>query len=126
MSNLADFYRLTREVDKDEQVIKEAKSRLSSNYDELVAMCPHSEAVDNPSKLRGQGTRRRCKICGITDYASEGGTSGDEYNYGYPGRPAKLFWIGAEIEIVDDKEFNKYNRSHEWVVQDGKESKRFE
>lgn len=126
MSDLAKFFRLTKQVNEDEEAIKHAKNRLKLSYGQLVAICPHSEAVDNPSKIRGHGTRRRCKICGITDYASEGGTEGDEYNYGYPGRPSRTFWVDAEIEIVDDKGFNEYSRSHDWVVQDGKARKRFE
>jgi len=125
-SDLAVFYRLTKEVNEDEQAIKEAQKRLSANYDALVKLCPHSEAVDSLSKIRGMGTRRRCKICGITDYASEGGTSGDEYNYGYPGYPSESFWAGAEIEVVGEKDWNKYDRSHDWVVTDGKPRKRFE
>lgn len=126
MNQLAEFYKLKKWVDEDEQAIKDAKQRLSNHYDILVRLCPHSEVVDNPSNLRGMGTRRCCKICGITDYASEGGSPGDEYDYGYPGHPSTSFWKGAEIEVVDDREFDLYNRSHNWVVKNGQPKKRFE
>jgi hypothetical protein len=125
MSDIAKFYKLITVVQVDEQLRKEAGNRLKENYDELVQLCPHSEAVDRKSNLRGMGTTRRCTICGITDYASEGGTPGDEYNYGYPGYPSRTFWAGSEIRTVSDKEFDKYSRHHDWVVTDGKPRKRF-
>lgn len=124
-TNLAAFYRLTRAVDADEQLRKDVQKRLKENYDELVKICPHSEAVDRASSRRGEGVARCCKICGITDYASEGGTPGDEYNYGTAGHPSRSFWAGSHIETVSDKEWFKYNRHHEWVVTDGKPRKRF-
>lgn len=124
-SELARFYSLTKQVDADEQAIKEIKERQQNNYDSLVMLCPHSEAVEYKPATRGSGCTRRCKICGITDYASEGGTPGDEYNYGYPGHPSKEFWGDAMVFSVSEKKFHDYRRSHEWVVKDGKAYKRF-
>lgn len=124
-NDLAIFYRMMLAVDREEQAIVDAQKRLDNGYDWLVFKCPHSEAVDKKNTLQGVGTTRRCKICGITDYASEGGTAGDEINYGYPGHPSRSFWEGAEVEVVDETEFHKYNRSHQWVVSGGKPRKRF-
>lgn len=124
--NIATFYKLTKAVEEDESLLVEAKKRLKLNYDDLVPMCPHTEAVDRKSTLRGAGTTRRCLICGITDYASQGGTPGDEYDYGYPGYPDKNFWAGSEVTVVTDQEFDKTRRYHEWVVEGGKARKRFE
>lgn len=126
MSDIALFYRLIKSVEENEQAIKDAQKRLNEDYATLVLCCPHSEAVERKPTTRGIGIIRKCKICGITDYASEGGTPGDEYDYGYPGYPSKSFWSGAEVETVDETEFDKYSRSHDWVVSDGKPKKRFE
>lgn len=123
MTNIAEFLRLLVAANADERAVEDAKSRLSVAYDELVHVCPHSEAVDRPSQLRGVGTTRRCKICGVTDYASEGGSRGDEYDYGYPGHPSKSFWENAEVETVDAKTFASYQRSHSYHVADGKVKK---
>jgi len=125
-NDLAVFYRLTKLVDDDEKLMEDAKQRLNSNYDQLVEICPHSEAVDRKSTIRRMGTTRCCKICGITDYASEGGTPGDEYNWGYPGSPNRSFWANATVETVDEKTFGSYSRYHQWVVKDGKPHKRFQ
>ncbi len=124
-NDLAVFYKLTKIVNVAEELLKDTKEKLINHYDMLVFRCPHSEAVDRKSSMRGVGVTRRCKICGITDYASEGGSPGDVYDYGYPGHPSRSFWEGAEIEEIDDHEFNKYGRTHEWVVQDSKPRKRF-
>jgi hypothetical protein len=122
--DIAQFVKFKRQVDEDEQAIKDAKERLKNAYAFLVALCPHSEAVDVKSNLRGVGTKRICKICGITDYASEGGTPGDEYDYGYPGYPSRSFWKDTEVEVISQKESWQYSRSHEWVVKNGKAVKR--
>lgn len=122
---IAQIYSLMKDVDENEKLIRDAKEKLKGLYDDLVSICPHSEAVDRKSNIRGVGITRRCKICGITDYASEGGTPGDEYNYGYPGYPSRTFWSNAEVEKVSDGEFDSYRRSHDWVVTDGRAKKRF-
>lgn len=124
-SDLALFYRLTRAVDKGEAILKETKEQLDRDYDALVAICPHSEAVERHPNIRGVGAQRRCKICGITDYASEGGTPGDEYDYGYPGHPSRSFWVDSSVEVVDEKKFESYGRHHDWVVCGGNAKKRF-
>lgn len=124
-NDLAKFYTLTKTVDTLESLLDSTKTQLTHFYDELVKICPHSEAVDHKSKIRGVGASRRCKICGITDYASEGGTPGDEYDYGYPGHPSRSFWKDSEVELVDDEEYDKFSRFHQWVVADGKPRKRF-
>lgn len=126
MSDLAEFYRLTKTVNANEAEIYRLKAELDEHYARLVQICPHSEAADNPSNLRGMGTRRVCKICGVTDYASEGGTRGDEYDYGYPGSPSKSFWKDANVEVIkEDVVWSGYSRSHQWVVKNGKAEKRF-
>lgn len=126
IDDLGAALRLIRQVNADEDLIKELQERLKKNYDVLVLLCPHDEAVDRKSSQRGIGTARRCKICGITDYASEGGTPGDEYDYGYPGYPSTSFWAKSDVEVVSDKEFDKYDRTHDWVVKNGLAKKRFE
>lgn len=126
MNDIAQFYKLTKTVDELEEIRRTAGKELLKLYDSLVEICPHSEAVDRKSNVRGVGTTRRCMICGVTDYASEGGSPGDEYNYGYAGYPSTSFWKGAKVTEVTDKEFNKYERYHEWVITDGKLRKRFD
>jgi hypothetical protein len=60
-------------------------------------------------------------LCGVEDHASEGGTPGDEYNYGSPGSPNRAFWAKTQCRTAkDEKEFWKYRKSHGWKVRDGK------
>lgn len=122
-SEISEFYFLTNFVNKSERKLAEIQENLSISYDTLVNTCPHPEAVDRPSG--STGVARRCKVCGITDYASEGGTPGDEYNYGYAGHPNKSFWSGTKIVSTTEEEFNNSRRHHDWVVTDGKPRKRF-
>lgn len=119
MSDIARFYSLMISTMDDEKLIVDANERLRDNYAELVMLCPHSESVEFRSGIRGVGASRRCKICGITDYASEGGVPGDEYTYGTPGHPSTTFWKDTRIELVGSEEFVKYGRSHDFRVVDG-------
>jgi hypothetical protein len=119
VTDLAEFYRLTKNVRKQEKAIKVAREMLKQDYAKLVMICPHFEAADWKSSMRGVGVTRICKICGVEDHASKGGTPGDEYNYGYPGYPDDDFWGHAEIEKVSEKEFYKLRRSHGYRVRNG-------
>jgi hypothetical protein len=120
MNDIAKFYRLKTTVEEQERIKDNAKRLLKNAYSELVKICPHSEAIDHDFNRR-QGVFRVCKICGIEDHASEGGTPGDEYNYGYPGSPSREFWKHSEIEKTDDeKYFWTFRRQHGWQVRDGK------
>jgi hypothetical protein len=120
MNDIAKFYSLVKTVEENEEVKANAKKALKEAYAELVLICPHSEAIDyNYSK--GNGDYRVCMICGLEDLASEGGTPGDEYNYGYPGSPNRDFWKDANIRRAkNEKEHWKYRRGHYWRVRDGK------
>lgn len=119
--DVGDFYRVTRDIEKFEQQKVEAKKQLKKLYSELVPGCPHTESIDHRSKLRGVGVTRICKICGIEDHASEGGTPGDEHDYGYPGSPNREFWKGSNVETTtDEKYFWTFRRDHNWRVENGK------
>lgn len=124
MNDIAKFYSLLKTADENETKIKESKIALETVYAELVKICPHSEAIDWDYS---NGVYRVCMICGVTDYASEGGTSGDEYNYGTNGYPNRTFWNSATIiKASSEKEHWKYrNREHDYIVKSGKVVKRF-
>ena len=123
MSDVGKFWSLTRDMERYETQENEAKKALVHIYDALVAICPHPEAVDWQTTTR-QGVFRRCKVCGIVDRASEGGTPGDEYDYGCPGHPSRSFWANTVVENVTEKEWWTYTKSHDWVVLNGKATKR--
>lgn len=119
MGEVAEFYRLHNTVQAGEARLKEVKKTLKEAYAKFVLICPHPEAID--WNYGRQGTFRVCMVCGVTDYASEGGTEGDEYNYGYPGSPNKQFWKNSNIRKAEsEKEHWKYRVGHEWIVRDGK------
>lgn len=124
MSDIAKFYTLKSSVDINEQKLKETKKQLETDYAALVHLCPHSEAVDRPAS-RLSGVTRCCVICGVTDYASEGGDPGDEYNYGHHGHPHREFWKNTKTRVVSDKEFGNYERHHNYVVTNGQVRDRF-
>lgn len=114
------FYLLIKGLQALETQQVEVSRALESGYNELVQLCTHDAAIEIKSTARGMGSTRRCKICGVTDFASEGGTPGDEYDYGYPGRPSRSFWGDCEVEITDDsKIFDSYKRTHNWRVRNG-------
>lgn len=120
-TELGKFWTLTQTAIEAEQRLKQEKALLSDVYKELVFICPHSESIQYKRNGLRMGYHRRCKICGITDYASEGGTPGDEYNYGYVGHPSESFWGDSDVETTEDeKEFRKYSRNHNWRVRNGK------
>jgi hypothetical protein len=118
--DLGTFYALTKKVTDYEKLVKNAKKELNKAYSELCPVCPHSESIQ--AKVYGGDRFRICKICGIEDRGSKGGTPGDEYDYGYPGYPDDSFWGDSDVEYVDDeKKLWKYRRStHHWIVRDGK------
>jgi len=119
--DLGKFYRLNQDIQENEALKKRAEKALKEAFAELVPECPHSESIDHKSSLSGVGVTRICKICGVEDHASEGGTPGDEYNYGYPGSPNRTFWKGSNVEVTkDEKRFWSFRRHHGWRVQDGK------
>lgn len=120
MNEIAKFYALIRAVEENEAVKAEAERALEIAYDSLVEICPHSEAVEHSSKIRGVGATRICKICGLVDHASQGGTPGDEYNYGYPGYPDREFWKDSNVEVTDDHAyFHTFAKGHRWRVERG-------
>lgn len=119
VNDLAHFYTLLTNVDTYEQLKKTATENLKELYSQLVPICPHSQAVDH--KYPKMGTFRVCKICGVEDQASYGGTPGDEYDYGYPGKPDPSFWNNATVEQAqDEKYFWTFRRQHGWTVKNGK------
>lgn len=108
-----------------EIIVKDAKRELKGVYDRLVAVCPHAEAVDHKMNIRGWGTWRVCKACGLEDHAIIGATAGDEYNYGYSGRVDETFWAGTEVTTTkNEKEFNSYRKSHGYQVYGGRAVKK--
>lgn len=119
MSEITSFWTLLRDMTLYEARRDEANKILESTYDQLVAICPHPEAVDWESTIRGQGVFRQCKVCGVVDRASEGGTPGDEYDYGYPGHPSRSFWANSKVETVSREEWWSYTKPHRWHVSDG-------
>jgi len=119
--DLARFYAVLKDIEKNEDAQRKAKQNLAQLYATLVPECPHSEAVQIQSDIRGVGPKRMCKICGVVDNASKGGTPGDEYDYGYPGRPDESFWGDAIVEHTEDTDyFSSFRRQHSWIVRDGK------
>lgn len=120
MSDIAKFWHLKNLVEVNEEKKREAQHELDGAYKELVMICPHSEALDW-NYGNHSGDYRVCMICGLEDRASEGGTPGDEYNYGYPGRPNREFWKGSDIRKAKNaKEFSMYRRRHGYFVHNGK------
>lgn len=120
MSDIAEFYRLLKTVEENEKIKKQVKETLKFSYKSLVQICPHSEAIDWNFGNRS-GDYRVCKICGLEDLASQGGTPGDEYDYGYPGYPNREFWKNTTVtKAKTEKEFWSYRRGHGWRVRDGK------
>ena len=101
-----------------EALVKESKAELETKYAILVNLCPHAEVADHHMS-HGMGTWRVCKTCGLEDHALVGASSGDEYNYGYPGRIDEKFWAGSEAELVDENTFNSYRKQHRWQVVNG-------
>lgn len=103
-----------------ETQIDEMKNELVDRYETLVKTCPHADVIDHKWNIRGWGTWRICKTCGLEDRAQIGGTPGDEYNYGTPGHIDKNFWEGAHVEIAkNENEFKKYRKNHYWQVENG-------
>lgn len=125
MNDIAKFYSLVKTVEENEETKSKAEKALNEAYAELVLICPHSEAIDHNYGGRS-GDYRVCMICGLEDLASQGGTPGDEYNYGYPGSPNREFWKGANVRRAkDEKEHWKYRRNHHWRVKNGKVANSF-
>lgn len=121
LTDTAKFYVVSKTVEKFENMKKEAERGLSVAYPELIEICPHPEAIEYSFNLRGNGPVRVCKVCGIEDLSSEGGTPGDEYDYGYPGRPSKTFWQDTEVEVTDDEDhFQSFRKGHGAKVVNGK------
>lgn len=120
MSDVAKFWSLTRDMTKYEKQVHEAKEALKGIYDELVSLCPHPEAADWQPPSCGTGIYRICKVCGIIDRESEGGTPGDEYNYGTGGHPSRSFWVDSQVENVARETWWSYVKDHSWHVADGK------
>lgn len=126
MNDIAKFYAAKKTADDNEEIIIKAKAALADAYAELVYLCPHSEAID--WKYGGSAVFRVCMICGVIDMASQGGTTGDEYNYGYAGHPHREFWKNSKImEAKSENEHWSYrNRNHEYIVKGGKVVNRFD
>lgn len=120
MNDVAVFYRLMTTVNENEIKKKEAQKALKQAYAELVPICPHSEAIDWTYNSH-TGVYRVCKICGLEDLASQGGTDGDEYNYGYAGSPNRAVWKNSTVEKAkSENEHWEYRRQHGWRVRNGK------
>jgi hypothetical protein len=120
--NIAELLSLITSAQRDEKKIRDLKHRLKGTSAQLVPNCPHNEAVDHTFAGRGSGTHRICTTCGLNDMASYGGTSGDEYDYGYPGYPNPRFWADTKVTVeTDEKAFYKLRNQwdHNWVVKDG-------
>lgn len=121
MSDIGKFWALLNLLNEAETKKKEAEAVLKENYLEFIKLCPHSEALD--WRYGGSGIFRVCMICGVEDRASQGGTSGDEYNYGYPGHPNKEFWAGSNVKTADSEAHHwewRYKHSHSYRVSGGK------
>lgn len=120
MNDIAKFYRLVKTVSDHEEIVKTSKEILKQSYDALVSLCPHSEAVEHRFSSTG-GLYRVCKICGIEDHESVGGTPGDEYDYGTHGHSDPKFWKDAEVEVTKDEQyFWTFRKQHGWRVAGGK------
>lgn len=118
--SIAEFYTALREVEYNERAKKEAKKNLKHWYEILVSLCPHSEAVEHRFQSTG-GLWRVCKICGVEDFESVGGSPGDEYNYGTHGHPDPKFWADADVEVTkDEKYFWTFRKGHNYRVVGGK------
>lgn len=116
------FLTLKNNVEANEAIRARADKELKELYPLLVEYCPHPEAIDH--KYGRSGVFRVCTTCGLEDHASQGGTPGDEYNYGYPGSPNREFWAGTEVRVADNEaEHWKYRRQHGFRVSGGKVTK---
>lgn len=119
MNDVAKFWKLKSILDEAEKTKSEAQKILNENYSDLIAICPHSEAID---WSYSNGVYRVCMICGIEDHSSEGGSPGDEYNYGTNGHPSRSFWKNSTIyKAASEEEHWKYReRGHDFRVKNGK------
>lgn len=120
LTDTGKFYLALKGVEDNEFKLQEAKDALKVLYPILVEHCPHTMVADWKTNTRGLGTWRICKICGLEDHALIGATSGDEYNYGYPGYIDYDFWGKPEVEEVSDKKIWDYRKSHTFQVVGGK------
>jgi hypothetical protein len=115
-----EFVHTLSRVEYLEHLISKCREELKEKHELLVRVCPHAEAIDRDMNIRGWGRWRVCKACGLEDHALIGATSGDEYDYGYAGHVDENFWAGTDVEVAkNDKEFNKYRKSHDWQVVNG-------
>ncbi len=99
-----------------EKLVKDSQKELMETYDQFVVLCPHTYAAATDIGNR-QGIWYICKDCGVEDRASVGGSSGDEYDYGYPGHVNKDFWKDSLVEHVEKSAWMKYRRPHRYTVQ---------
>lgn len=119
MNDISYFWKLTKIIEENESTRLNAESTLEKAYSELVRICPHPEAID--WKYYGIGVFRVCTVCGLEDMASDGGTPGDEYNYGTNGAPNEVFWRDTNIiNASSEEEHCEYRRRHHWTIEDGK------
>jgi len=122
--DVAKFYRLHKIAEEGEAEKERLLKLLTLTYEELVWICPHPEAIEYNFNIQGHGPVRVCKVCGVEDHSSEGGTPGDEYNYGYPGHVSKTFWKNSEVEVTKDRaRFFTFRRQHNWKVSKGQVSR---
>lgn len=123
--DLANFYVVLKDIEKNEKAKKKAKKNLKKLYAKLVPACPHSEAIQHYFA----GTRQKyqvCKICGLEDSCSYRSVPGDEYDYGYAGYPHPDVWRDSNVEITtDEKYFWTFRKQHGWTVSNGKVSCRW-
>lgn len=120
MSDIAKFWSLLNIINTAEEKKSEAEAVLKEHYREFIEMCPHSEALD--WRYGSSGVYRVCMICGVEDLASQGGSPGDEYDYGYPGHPNKEFWAGSKVKTADTEAHHwewRRKHSHNYKVWDG-------
>jgi hypothetical protein len=113
------FLTLKNNVEVNEGLKDRATKELDALYPLLIQYCPHLEAIDHRYHSRS-GVYRVCTTCGLEDRASEGGTPGDEYDYGYPGSPNREFWKNTEIRVAESEaEHWKYRKSHGYRIVNG-------
>lgn len=121
MNNVADFYKYHSQAQALEGIKRDAEKDLNDIYPKLIALCPHSDVAETSET--SQGRFRICKICGVEDHASRGGTPGDEYNYSTNGHPDDDFWgRDCKPEKVDWNGYSdiRYKHSHHYYVRNGK------
>lgn len=119
MNEIGNFYSLLDKLNEAEFKKSEAEKVLKENYYAFVLLCPHPTALD---WKYSSGTYRVCMICGVQDLASQGGTSGDEYDYGRNGHPDRDFWADSEVEIAISQEHHwewRRKHSHNYQVRNG-------